>query len=314
MANTNDPSLPNARAALVDARGLPASEWRKFFEKLSRQPTLTADQSAEIAALAGRVAALEAEGVDLGQIIGLGSVSAVGSLGDQVVIQLQGDEDAPTASYYYGTDDTGVRGWHPLALESLSDIDLITTPPVAGDALLFDGVDTWAPGAVLANPMTTLGDIIVADVGGVPDRLGVGADGDVLTIVGGVPAYAAPTTGGHTRGITVTGGSISGSVISVAETVGGLSASDYTLTGNWYLWCSPSGSIELDVRRAPFGSLPPGPGDSICGGNEPAVSAALSASGIFTGWSTSIARNDALSVVVNSVTDVTWFVLLLEAV
>lgn len=125
---------------------------------------------------------------------------------------------------------------------------------------------------------------------------------------------AAGGGGSNTRGITVTGGSIGGAVITVAQVIGGLSASDYTLTGNWYLWCSPSGSIEVDVRRAAFGSLPPGPGDTICGGNEPAVSGAISASGNFTGWSTGIARNDALSVVVNSVTDVTWFVLLLEAV
>lgn len=125
---------------------------------------------------------------------------------------------------------------------------------------------------------------------------------------------AAGGGGSNTRGITVTGGSIGGAVITVAQVIGGLSASDYTLTGNWYLWCSPTGSIEVDVRRAAFGSLPPGPGDTICGGNEPAVSGAISASGNFTGWSTGIARNDALSVVVNSVTDVTWFVLLLEAV
>lgn len=196
MANTNDPSLPNARAALVDARGLPASEWRKFFEKLSRQPTLTADQSAEIAALAERVSALEAEGVDLGQIIGLGSVSAVGSLGDQVVIQLQGDEDAPTASYYYGTDDTGVRGWHPLALESLSNVDLITTPPVAGDALLFDGVDTWAPGAVLANPMTTPGDMIVGGVAGAPTAVPAGTINYVWTSNGAGVAPSWQAAGG----------------------------------------------------------------------------------------------------------------------
>ena len=125
---------------------------------------------------------------------------------------------------------------------------------------------------------------------------------------------AAGGGGGNTRGITVTGGSIGGSVIDAAQVIGGFSASDYTLTGNWYLWCSPTGSIELDVRAAAFGSIPPNSGDSICGGNEPAISGAISASGDFTGWSTAIARGDALSVVVNSVTDVTWFVLLLEAV
>ncbi|SDQ41869.1 hypothetical protein [Pseudoxanthomonas sp. CF125] len=228
----NDPSLPNARVKFLDAAGLPVDSWRKFLEKLSRQPSLTGDQSAAILALSERVTTLEEASQELGGILGLGSVSVTGSLGGQVVIQLQGDTDAPGPSFYYGTDAAGQKGWNPVS----------------------------------------------------------------------------------SRGITVTGGSMSGAVIPLATIIGGLSASDYTLTGNWYLWCSPTGSIELDVRRAAFGSLPPGPGDSICGGNEPAVAAGLSASGAFTGWTTSIARNDALSVVVNSVTDVTWFVLLLEAV
>jgi hypothetical protein len=55
---------------------------------------------------------------------------------------------------------------------------------------------TPAGGSGLANPMTTAGDIIVAGASGVPTRLAAGPSGDVLTIVGGVPAYAAPTGGG----------------------------------------------------------------------------------------------------------------------
>jgi hypothetical protein len=187
-----------------------------------------------------------------------------------------------------------------------------TTGAVAGSVPQFNGT-TWGMGTALSNPMTTIGDIITADTGGVPQRLPVGADGDILTVQAGEPVWLPGGGGGNPRGITVTGGSIGGSVITAAQVIGGLSASDYTLSGNWYLWCSPTGSIEVDVRAAAFGSLPPGPGDSLCGGNEPAVSSGISASGTFAGWTTSINQNDALSVVVNSVTDVTWFVLLLEA-
>lgn len=305
--------LPRASATLTNAAGPPTAEWRRFFESLAAQ-TDNAALQAELLALAARVSELEDDpGADIGLVLGQQSIQQVGVLtSGNVYLMLQGDAESPGNSYYYGTDALGVKGWHALSLGALSDVDLTTVPPTSGDALVFDGAD-WVPGAVLSNPMTTLGDIITADTGGVPQRLPVGADGDVLTVVAGEAAWVAGGGGGGPRGITVTGGSIGGSVITAAQVIGGLSASDYTLTGNWYLWCSPTGSIELDVRAAAFGSLPPGPGDSICGGNEPAVVADISATGNFTGWTTGINQNDALSVVVNSVTDVTWFVLLLEA-
>lgn len=41
----------------------------------------------------------------------------------------------------------------------------------------------------LSNPMTALGDVIVGGVAGVAARLGVGTTGQVLTVVGGAPAW-----------------------------------------------------------------------------------------------------------------------------
>jgi hypothetical protein len=55
---------------------------------------------------------------------------------------------------------------------------------------------TPAGGAGLTNPMSTAGDLIVAGSAGTPTRLPAGTTGYVLTVVGGVPAYAAPTGGG----------------------------------------------------------------------------------------------------------------------
>lgn len=43
----------------------------------------------------------------------------------------------------------------------------------------------------LANPMTTAGDLIVGGSGGSPSRLGAGANGQVLKIVGGALVWAA---------------------------------------------------------------------------------------------------------------------------
>lgn len=58
------------------------------------------------------------------------------------------------------------------------------------------GVLSWVNGVV--NPMTTAGDIIKAGASGVPQRLAVGSNGDVLTIVSGAPAWAAGGGSGHT--------------------------------------------------------------------------------------------------------------------
>jgi hypothetical protein len=44
----------------------------------------------------------------------------------------------------------------------------------------------------MTNPMTTLGDLIAGGASGAPGRLGVGAAGQVLSVVAGAPAWAAP--------------------------------------------------------------------------------------------------------------------------
>lgn len=48
-----------------------------------------------------------------------------------------------------------------------------------------------APGGGMTNPMTTAGDMITGGASGAPGRLGVGSSGQVLKVVGGVPAWAA---------------------------------------------------------------------------------------------------------------------------
>lgn len=43
-------------------------------------------------------------------------------------------------------------------------------------------------GSGLTNPMATEGDIIVGGTSGIPERLGIGSAGEVLTVVSGLPA------------------------------------------------------------------------------------------------------------------------------
>lgn len=47
----------------------------------------------------------------------------------------------------------------------------------------------------MANPMTTAADLITATTGGVSQRLGIGSNGQVLTVSGGVPTWSTPSTG-----------------------------------------------------------------------------------------------------------------------
>jgi hypothetical protein len=120
--------------------------------------------------------------------------------------------------------------------------------------------------------------------------------------------------GSSSAGILVTAGDKSGSVLPVGFEVSGISTATYALTGNWYFWCYPSGSIEIDVWLDTFANVPPVVGDSIVGAAYPAISAGISDSGDYTSWTdTSIARGDALTISIRSVTDVTWFSIMFEA-
>jgi hypothetical protein len=49
-------------------------------------------------------------------------------------------------------------------------------------------------GGGFTNPMTTAGDMITGGSGGTAQRLGVGANGTVLSVVSGAPAWAAPSS------------------------------------------------------------------------------------------------------------------------
>lgn len=59
------------------------------------------------------------------------------------------------------------------------------------------------PAGGLTNPMTTAEDLIVGGASGVPDRLGVGSNGDVLTVVAGSVGWAAPAGGGGGGGMQI---------------------------------------------------------------------------------------------------------------
>ena len=80
----------------------------------------------------------------------------------------------------------------------------VTSPQEGNFAYLKDtNVTTYYTGSAWANldttgmtnPMTTTGDTIYSSSGSTPARLGIGSTGNVLTVAGGVPTWAAPAGG-----------------------------------------------------------------------------------------------------------------------
>jgi hypothetical protein len=98
----------------------------------------------------------------------------------------------------------------------------VTAPQEGNFAFLKDtNVTTYYTGSAwtnldttgMVNPMTTTGDTIYSSSGSTPARLGIGSTGNVLTVAGGVPTWAAPASGGgmtliNTGGTALTGASV----------------------------------------------------------------------------------------------------------
>ena len=80
-------------------------------------------------------------------------------------------------------------------------------------ALFFDIVQSSG----MTNPLTTTGDTIYSSSGTTPARLGIGSTGNVLTVAGGIPSWAAPASGGGMtllETLTLSGASVVSSAIS----------------------------------------------------------------------------------------------------
>ena len=93
-------------------------------------------------------------------------------------------------------------------------------------------------GSFLVNPMTTLGDVITGIAAGVPARLGIGAAGQVLTVVAGVPAWA-PAPGSNP--MTTLGDMIVGGAAGVEARLGiGATAQVLTVVAGVPAWAAPT--------------------------------------------------------------------------
>lgn len=101
----------------------------------------------------------------------------------------------------------------------------LTTATVAGDIIeVFANqtiplTDTYSQtvsdGRFIKNTLiTTTGDIIYASAANTPARLAIGSTSQVLTVSGGVPSWATPSSGGMTQ---LASGSLSGSAVNLTS-------------------------------------------------------------------------------------------------
>lgn len=149
--------MPKPTEPIAGPGGLITRSWRDYLRRFAAATSL-----AEIWAAIDEIRAQLADSgagsflASTTQVLGRNSVQTTGMLAEGVVlVQLQADELNPAESSYYGTNAAGNRGYHPHALETLSDVDL--TGATSGDALVFDGT-AWTPEPVSATgflPLTT---------------------------------------------------------------------------------------------------------------------------------------------------------------
>ena len=111
-----------------------------------------------------------------------------------------------TGEVLTAADTNGYLMQGVLVFASAAARDAAITSPQEGQfAYLKDtNVTTYYTGSAWANldttgmtnPMTTTGDTIYASSGSTPARLGIGSTGQVMTVAGGIPSWATPTSGG----------------------------------------------------------------------------------------------------------------------
>jgi hypothetical protein len=99
----------------------------------------------------------------------------------------------------------------------------VTSPQEGNFAFLKDtNVTTYYTGSAWANldttgmvnPMTTTGDTIYSSSGSTPARLGIGSTGQVMTVAGGIPSWATPSSGGMT---VLASGTLSGASLDLTS-------------------------------------------------------------------------------------------------
>ena len=119
-----------------------------------------------------------------------------------------------TGEVLTAADTNGYLMQGVLVFASAAARDAAITSPQEGQfAYLKDtNVTTYYTGSAWANldttgmtnPMTTTGDMVYSSSGSTPARLGIGTTGQVLSVAGGIPSWAAASSGALTKLLATT--------------------------------------------------------------------------------------------------------------
>lgn len=142
-------------------------------------------------------------------------------------------------------------GWSQVDLTA----SVTGTLPIANGGT---GQITANAGFNALSPMNSVGDIIYGGTAGAGTRLNIGATGNVLTVAGGIPSWAAPATSGTVTSVAMTVPSIlsvSGTPITSSGT---LAITLATETANTVFAGPTSGSAATPTFRALVGADIPG--------------------------------------------------------
>jgi hypothetical protein len=154
-----------------------------------------------------------------------GNVSSVTTTFPNGIASLNG-LTAATQLFANGTSGTAPAFVSSTATHTLN-IPLASTASVT--AGLISNTDYTTFSNKISNPMTTLGDIIYGGASGTPTRLGIGSTNQVLSVVGGIPAWTSAGSG---------------------DVTGPSSSTD----GNFAVFNSTTGKIIMESAAASLGS------------------------------------------------------------
>jgi len=121
---------------------------------------------------------------------------------------------------------------------SMGDLLGGTTGQVLAKASNTDMDFVWsADAAGMTNPMTTTGDVIYSSPGSTPVRLGIGSTGQGLSVVAGIPAWAASAQ----STLTTTGDTLYASAANtLARRAIGSTGDVLTVAGGIPTWAAPA--------------------------------------------------------------------------
>lgn len=223
-------SIPNAGQPIAGGMRVDPT-WYKWLRELDREARDTgADLSAEIQAIARKLGSPD------GTIDGIPessqSLTALPPLtisGNQITLSTL---TADTAGELFG-----------ISRDAYGRISALR-PVVAGAGITIDGTTDPDEIAIvnsgLVNPMTTAGDLIRGGTAGAPERIPVGTNTQVLTVVSGVPAWAA-APGGLSNPMTTAEDLIKGGASGVPTRLAvGTNGQVLTVTGGAVGWATPA--------------------------------------------------------------------------